>query len=112
MVENKREETAGLSMTMRFPVQCSACQSGEKFKTNAGKRLCCAVLCCGVVCCGVVWCGVQWCGVLCCVVLLWGVCVVRHAENSTLLMYMSASFFAHFLEKNALPSMMFAFRSL
>ena len=55
MVENKREETAGLSMAMPFPVQCSACQSGEKFKTNAGKRLCCVA-------------------VLCCVVLLWGVC--------------------------------------
>ena len=46
--ENKREETAGLSMTMRFPVQCSACQSGEKYKTNAGKRVCCAVLLCCV----------------------------------------------------------------
>ena len=93
-------------MAMRFPVQCSACQSGEKVKTNTGKRLCCAVLLCCVVvlCC---------CAVESCVVLLWGVCVVRHAENSTLLMYMSASlFFAHFLEKIALPSMMFAFRSL
>ena len=73
-LKNKREETAGLSMAMRFPVQCSACQSGEKFKTNAGKRLCCAVL-------------------LCCVAVLCGVCVVRHAENSTLLTYMSASLF-------------------
>ena len=44
-------------MAMRFPVQCSACQSGEKFKTNAGKGLCCAVLlCCGVLCCVAVGC--------------------------------------------------------
>ena len=57
-------------------LQCSECQSGEKFKTNAGKRLCCvAVLCCCAV-------------LLCC-----GVCVVRHAEKTTLLMYMSASLF-------------------
>ena len=42
------------------------------------------------------------------------VCVVRHAENSTLLMYMSASlFFAHFLEKNAYgPKSMFAQNTL
>ena len=93
-------------MAMRFPVQCSACQSGEKFKTNAGKRLCCAVLLC---CIAVQWSAVLWsavlccCAVECCAVLLWGVCGA----------YMSASlFFAHFLEKNALPSMMFAFRSL
>ena len=84
MVENKREETAGLSMTMRFPVQCSACQSGEKFKTNAGKRLCCAVLLCCVA--------VLWSAVLCCCGCVC-VCVVRHAENSTLFMYMSASLF-------------------
>ena len=62
MVENKREETAGLSMAMRFPVQCSACQSGEKFKTNEGKRavLCCVavpvLLCCAVLCCVTVGC--------------------------------------------------------
>ena len=90
MVGNKREETAGLSMAMRFPVQCSACQSGEKFKTNAGKRLCCAVL--------------LRCAVECCVVLLWCVCVCVCGVGVT--------FFAHFPEKNALPSKMFAFRSL
>ena len=40
---------------------------------------------------------------LCCVAVLWsavlcccGVCVVRHAENSALLMYMSASLFCSF----------------
>ena len=90
-------------------VQCSECQSGEKFKTNAGKRLCC-VACAVLLFCVAVLC---WSAVLlCCAVECCG-CVVRHAENSTLLMYMSAvTIFARFLEKNALPSMLFAFRSL
>ena len=73
-------------------VQCSECQSGEKFKTNAGKRL---VLCC----CGVL---------LCC-----DVCVVRHAEKLHVVnVHVGVTIFAHVLEKNALLSMMFAFRSL
>ena len=67
---------------------CSECQRGWKFKTSAGKRqewLCwCAVSCCGVLCCVVLWCAVD----------------------------VGVIFFAHFLTKNALPSIMFAFRSL
>ena len=92
VVENKREETAGLSMAMRFPVQCSACQSGETFKTNAGKRLCCAVLLC---CIAVQWSAVLWsavlccCAVECCAVLLWGVCGALHVGRHFFLLIFS-----------------------
>ena len=57
--ENSRQEQARVNGESNhdnvISVQCSECQSGEKFKTNAGERLCCAVL-------------------LCCVAVLWGVC--------------------------------------
>ena len=62
--QSRRKQARGNGRTVHgnaISVQCSACQSGEKFKTNAGKRLCCAVLLC--------------CAVECCVVLLWCVCV-------------------------------------
>ena len=58
VIENKREETAGLSWQCDFPYSALHVKVVRNSRQTRGKRLCCAVLLCCVA--------VLWSAVLCC----------------------------------------------